>query len=83
MVQDLNIWTSTSESLNLKWEGDYEQKAQILQGERAFMFRMIRLIVAKWCFLNTHGVEGLEHCSRLKPAKDVVGIRKRLKQILS
>lgn len=29
--------------------------------------------------LNTHGVEGLEYCSRLKSAKDVIDIRKKIK----
>ena len=73
-----HFWTSTSESLNLNEKEDYEQKAQILQ-ERAFYVPYDKLIVAVGASLNTHGVEGLEYCSRLKSAKDVVDIRKKIK----
>lgn len=73
-----HFWTSASEGLELNEKDDYEQRAQILQ-QRAFYVPYDKLIVAVGASLNTHGVEGLEYCSRLKSAKDVVDIRKKIK----
>lgn len=41
-----------------------------------------KLVIAVGCTANTHGVEGLEHCERLKYARDVIAIRKKIKDNL-
>ncbi|KAL6933279.1 hypothetical protein ACO0R3_002382 [Hanseniaspora guilliermondii] len=73
-----HFWTSASESIEFNEKDDYEEKARILQ-KRAFYVPYDKLIVAVGASLNTHGVEGLEYCSRLKSAKDVIDIRKKIK----
>lgn len=73
-----HFWTSASEGVEFNEKDDYEEKLRILQ-KRAFYVPYDKLIVAVGASLNTHGVEGLEYCSRLKSAKDVIDIRKKIK----
>ncbi|KAG0670820.1 hypothetical protein C6P43_002837 [Kluyveromyces marxianus] len=41
-----------------------------------------KLVVAVGSTSNTHGVEGLQYCSRLKTAEDAIAIRKKIKTLL-
>lgn len=41
-----------------------------------------KLVIAVGSTSNTHGVEGLEYCSRLKTAEDALHIRKKIKTLL-
>ena len=77
-TRSTHFWTETSQNLDLDEKATYEKQVEELQ-KRAFYVPYDKLIIAVGASLNTHGVEGLEYCSRLKSAKDVVDIRKKIK----
>lgn len=41
-----------------------------------------KLVIAVGSTSNTHGVEGLQYCSRLKTAEDAITLRKKIKTLL-
>ncbi|CDO91895.1 unnamed protein product [Kluyveromyces dobzhanskii CBS 2104] len=50
--------------------------------KESFYLPYDKLVVAVGSTSNTHGVEGLEYCSRLKTAEDAITIRKKIKTLL-
>lgn len=50
--------------------------------KRCFYIPYDKLVVAVGSTANTHGVEGLENCARLKTAEDAIDLRRRIKNIL-
>ncbi|XBW35774.1 hypothetical protein QEN19_001346 [Hanseniaspora menglaensis] len=76
--RSMHFWTETSNNMNLDEKIQYQKEVEELQ-KRAFYVPYDKLIIAVGATLNTHGVEGLEYCSRLKSAKDVIDIRKKIK----
>ncbi|SCV04949.1 LANO_0G14994g1_1 [Lachancea nothofagi CBS 11611] len=52
-------------------------------GEKRFFYLPYdKLVVAVGSTANTHGVEGLENCSRLKTAEDAISLRRKIKDNL-
>lgn len=54
----------------------------ITKEKKSFYLPYDKLVIAVGSTANTHGVEGLEHCSRLKTAEDAIALRKKIKNIL-
>ncbi|KAM3160060.1 NADH dehydrogenase [Lachancea thermotolerans] len=50
--------------------------------KRSFYLPYDKLVVAVGSTSNTHGVEGLENCSRLKTAEDAITLRRKIKDNL-
>ncbi|SCU90963.1 LAME_0E10660g1_1 [Lachancea meyersii CBS 8951] len=52
-------------------------------GEKRFFYLPYdKLVIAVGSTANTHGVEGLENCSRLKTAEDAINLRRKIKDNL-
>ncbi|CEP61755.1 uncharacterized protein LALA0_S03e10242g [Lachancea lanzarotensis] len=50
--------------------------------KRNFYVPYDKLVIAVGSTANTHGVEGLENCSRLKTAEDAIALRRKIKDNL-
>ncbi|SCU98025.1 LAFA_0G14972g1_1 [Lachancea sp. 'fantastica'] len=50
--------------------------------KRYFYVPYDKLVIAVGSTANTHGVEGLENCSRLKTAEDAIALRRKIKDNL-
>ncbi|SSD61038.1 related to NADH-dehydrogenase (ubiquinone) [Saccharomycodes ludwigii] len=79
IVNDLSGHYLEAKAEKIEFEDKLVKVTSAYDESAQFYVPYDKLVVAVGCTSNTHGVQGLEYCSRLKTANDAIDIRKKIK----